>query len=329
MPCIYCKTEDPQKFKSVEHVFPQSFGVFGSQTPTLKDCVCDDCNQYFMKHLDQLIARESLEGITRYKKGIFSRESRIQKQLAISLPDTPEMGENAGVLIWIDGQTGKIREPLAQVHFQIGETGKYEVVRANELPNLDWKARGYSDKAMKVLAPRPEEYEGVLGVLKTIGINFKEKSRLKNPFERAQGQNSPFEVEIEGTIDHSIKRAFLKILMNLGAKYIGCDEVLKKEWDRCRNYVRWSGDPILTRVSTKPFWGEESQNLRFDDDSYNIRIENVGTDVIGVIQFFNLYTYEFKMGENYNIPEEKEIAARFTPAKEPVFGFKGHKKKSV
>ena len=93
--------------------------------------------------------------------------------------------------------------------------------------------------------------------------------------------------------------------------------------------MRWSGDPILTRVSTKPFWGEESQNLRFDDDSYNIRIENVGTDVIGVIQFFNLYTYEFKMGENYNIPEEKEIAARFTPAKEPVFGFKGHKKKSV
>jgi len=75
MPCIYCKTEDPQKFKSVEHVFPQSFGVFGSQTPTLKDCVCDDCNQYFMKHLDQLIARESLDKESLGIKKAFSRGS--------------------------------------------------------------------------------------------------------------------------------------------------------------------------------------------------------------------------------------------------------------
>src|SRR5882762_1090411 len=107
--CIYCKVEyDPQLFQSVEHVLPQSFGVFGSKTPTLKDCVCDNCNQYFKKDLDQVIARESLEGITRYKKGIFSRESRVQKLLAVKVPDTPEMGENAGVLVWIDGQTGKI-----------------------------------------------------------------------------------------------------------------------------------------------------------------------------------------------------------------------------
>ena len=30
----------------LEHVIPQGFGRFGSNTPTL-DCVCDDCNAYF------------------------------------------------------------------------------------------------------------------------------------------------------------------------------------------------------------------------------------------------------------------------------------------
>jgi len=86
--------------------------MFGSETPTLKDWVCDECNPYFKKHLDQLFARESLEGITRYNKGMFSRESRVQTQLAISIPETPEMGEAGGVLVWIVGQTGKVREPL-------------------------------------------------------------------------------------------------------------------------------------------------------------------------------------------------------------------------
>lgn len=323
MPCIYCGVEyDRTLFKSVEHVLPQSFGVFGSKTPTLKDCVCDNCNQYFKKDLDQVIARESLEGITRYKKGIFSRESRVQRRLVVKLPDTPEMGENAGVLVWIDGQTGKIREPLPQVLFQIGATGKYEVVREHELASLDWRTRGFSDKGLKVLAPSAETLQTLLQLLKAIGINFVEKSRLRNPFDHAQGADKQFEVQIEGVIDHTIKRGFVKILMNFAAKYIGCGEVLKKEWDKCRNYVRWNGEPILTRVSTKPFWGEESHNWRFDDDSYNMRVENVGPDLIGVIQFFNLYTYEFKLVENYNIPEANEVAARFTPGEEPTFGAK-------
>jgi hypothetical protein len=130
------------------------------------------------------------------------------------------------------------------------------------------------------------------------------------------------ELKIEGTIDHEIKRALLKILLNFVAKYIGCDEVRKSEWDKCRDYVRLNLEPIPARISTNPFWGEESHDLRFDDDSYNIRVENVKDNVIGVIQFFNLYTYEFKMVENYNIPSDKEVAARFTPNREPDFGFK-------
>ena len=52
--------------------------------------------------------------------------------------------------------------------------------------------------------------------------------------------------------------------------------------------------PVLARVSTKPFWGEELASPRFDDDSYNVQVENVGPDLIGVIQLFNLSTYEFK-----------------------------------
>lgn len=115
-------------------------------------CVCDDCNQYFKKELDQVLAGESLEGITRYKKGIFSREPRVQRQLVVKLPDTPEIGANAGVLVWIDGTTGKIREPLPLVHFKNQKTGKYEVIRGWDLANLGWKARDRWNRTLEQFA---------------------------------------------------------------------------------------------------------------------------------------------------------------------------------
>jgi hypothetical protein len=56
--CIYCPQTDPGRFRGVERVIPQGFGRFGSDTPTL-DCVCDGCNAYFGRELDQLLTRDT------------------------------------------------------------------------------------------------------------------------------------------------------------------------------------------------------------------------------------------------------------------------------
>jgi hypothetical protein len=84
MKCIYCLKDSDVTFRGVEHVIPEAFGTFGSNTPTLH-CVCDDCNAYFGRVLDQLLARETIEGISRYTRGQLSRESRAQKRLEINL----------------------------------------------------------------------------------------------------------------------------------------------------------------------------------------------------------------------------------------------------
>jgi hypothetical protein len=45
--CIYCVTDKPASaFTKVEHVLPQAFGRFRDNL-TLKDTVCDDCNEFF------------------------------------------------------------------------------------------------------------------------------------------------------------------------------------------------------------------------------------------------------------------------------------------
>ena len=75
---IYCSQTDPDRFRGVEHVIPRGFGRFGSETPTL-DCVCDDCNAHFGRELDQLLARDTYEGISRYSRGLLSTEARPPK----------------------------------------------------------------------------------------------------------------------------------------------------------------------------------------------------------------------------------------------------------
>jgi len=130
-------------------------------------------------------------------------------------------------------------------------------------------------------------------------------------------------VYIEGVIDHPTKKALLKVVFNFAAYYLGRDEVLKGKWDDARNYIRRNGNPIGARISNKPFWGDETEDWRYSSDSCNIRVENENANVIGTIQFYNLFTHEFKLIENYSI--RKEVAARFTPGEEPQLGMKLYK----
>jgi hypothetical protein len=50
------------------------------------NCVCDDCNAYFGRELDQLLARDTIEGVSRYARGQLSSESRAQKGMETPSP---------------------------------------------------------------------------------------------------------------------------------------------------------------------------------------------------------------------------------------------------
>ena len=65
MKCIYCLVDkEANCFIKVEHVIPQSFGLFKNNL-TLK-CVCDVCNQFFGDNLEMIMGRDSFEGLFRY-----------------------------------------------------------------------------------------------------------------------------------------------------------------------------------------------------------------------------------------------------------------------
>lgn len=329
--CIYCKKEDSVNFKGVEHVIPKSFGTFGSKTPTLK-CVCDECNAYFSKELDLLLARDTIEGVMRSKKGIPSQAKNVPKSLKFNLEEVPENGEFGGALIGgPDPVTGQHRPLLPQFWVKNIQTGNWERYRISEIKGVVMTDEKYGpatpgSRQMKVMGPSQEKYDEVLAELKKCSIPFRITDTLKEiPFLKDIDPEG--KVIVRGTIDGKIgkghKRAFAKVLFNFATYYLGKEETLRLQWDSARQFIRYDGETLKWRVSQKPFWdGQENGNLRFQDDSSNLRIENQKGNVVGVIQVYNLFTHEIILVENYELLPAQEVAYRFTPGEEPHLGIK-------
>jgi len=303
-------------------------------TPPMLDCVCDTCNGYFGRELDRVLARNSLEGIARYKRGLFSSAARPQKRLRIALADGPETGEFAGAVVSVDGTTGKLSPIPAQFQAFNFMTGKYDTFFKHQVVGLKLPEKIYGKLGRdgergtwksRIFASSKEEHDAIVEGLQKAGIDFKPGTAFSVPSaETEEGAEQPsLPVAIEAEIDTLQKRAMAKILMNFVAFYLGRDEALKPRWDFLRHYVRRAEGKIKARISERAFWnGQETESLRFADDSINLRIENLNGHIIGVIQFYNLLTYEMILVENDALPADKEIGYRFTPGALPTPGEK-------
>ncbi len=329
--CIYCHQTDPNRFRGVEHVIPQGFGRFGSETPTL-DCVCDDCNGYFSRELDQLLTRDTYEGISRYSRGQFSSQARSQKRVSLALADPAEARDILSLRVSVDGTTGRLMPPAAQFHIHNFTTGKDEVyflpqIAALALPERDYGKPGANGEKgtwrCKIFAPSREEHDAMVEALQRAEIDFRPGTPFPNPWASETGEPPSFLVEISSEIDKPHKRAIAKILMNFVAFHLGRDEALRPRWDFLRRYVRNGEGEIKTRLSQRPFWtGQETDQLRFRDDSINVRIESLDGHIVGAIQFYNLHTYEMILVENNTLDLAQEIGRRYTPGELPLEGEK-------
>lgn len=333
--CIYCSNSDPNKFAGREHVLPQAFGKFGSKTPTL-DCVCDECNSYFSRELDQVLARETLEGVTRYKNAKYSTEQRPQRKLRFSLADDAEAGEFKGAVIGgVDPTTGKLLPLETQLQIRNCLTDTMDVFLQRDIDKIDLPPDIYGhpgERKLQIFAPSKESHDAFVSQLNQRGFDI----RLGEPFAGLPAFEDPslegqsILVHIEGEVDNTHKRALAKILVNFGAYHLGCQEVQKPEWEIVKRFVRYKKGLLGARFSHKPFWdGQETDELRFPSDSINVRIENHQRGLVGAIQFFNHPTYELLLAENYRIEGHREVAYRFTPGSEPVVGQRRPKDSSI
>lgn len=330
--CIYCKQTNPDKFKGVEHVIPQAFGAFGSATPTL-DCVCDDCNSHFGRRLDAYLARETMEGITRYKRDILSSEARPQTKLQITLAEGPETGQFAGTKVAIDGTNAGLMKPKAQFYILNQKTGKQENYFKHQLDGLKLPEDVYGKPGTAeargtwkcgIFATSKEELEDIAATLRANGIDY----RVGEPFlipepsaPDSQGKHT-VPVYIEGEINEQHRQAHAKILFNFIAKYFGYEEVIKPEWDSLRRFARYGEGTIkfLYNAEEGRVPPEVTDQLRLlTEQSVIVQIYNSGERLIGQLRFFGEYSYRYVLHEDASIPFVQGFGYIFTAGKEPAF----------
>lgn len=323
--CIYCEESAPAKFSGREHVIPQAFGTFGGKTPTLK-CVCDPCNRTLGHQLDQMLARETLEGLARYSQGRRSKEMRPQRRLRFTLADETEAGGMLGAaIVGLDPTTNELLPLATQFQIENRQTGKTEIFTRAQLGHFTLSDEVYGppgERKLNIFAPSKAEHDAFLDELTQAGFDMRMAGASQldvNPSVDDTGK-ATLSVHVEGTFDDLHRRALAKILVNFAAFYLG-EEVNAARWTGLKRFIRYGEGKLGARMTNGPFWtGQETDTMRFPD-AINVRLENHPRGVVGVIQFYNRYTYELLLLEGERL--DPEIAARFEDGAEPVLGVRG------
>jgi len=134
--CIYCQQERwKDYYTKAEHVLPQSFGKF-RRNMTLRNVVCDLCNQYFGDHLETYLGRDTFEGQLLFKHGVRNADEfkSVGPESGIVLKSTE--GDFAGCYMYREYSRERgdiVVKPLPQVGFMLAPGNTYGRGRISDL----------------------------------------------------------------------------------------------------------------------------------------------------------------------------------------------------
>lgn len=106
-PCLYCRRSGP--YTTIEHVVPESLG---NDDLILEGCVCDSCQSYFGKEIEQYVLAKTPLAVWRAVMGIRTKKGRLPTvdvsqpaRVKGSLPDTHHRHDSLGFTAHPDGST--------------------------------------------------------------------------------------------------------------------------------------------------------------------------------------------------------------------------------
>lgn len=300
--CIYCLEEKKETEFNKDHVVPKCFGTFESDSMTLINMVCSDCNQYFGDTLELHLGRDSLEGVTRYNYEIFPSGSPRFRRLIFKI-ERP--GPLFGMLVSPKPQLLEGLpeiELLDQVGFFSTNTGKYEYFLDMNIPErgpLERDGFNFADNEIRLVG----DYDKLRQVLAGMGYpnNYlREESLFKSPEEKRF-----IPVNIKAKIDRTIARGMAKIAFNYLAYITNRTFVLGRDFKSIRRFVRYDDGDFdeIFRVDKKPILRKEVALRKRILDGHIIVVDWHGDDLFCSLAIFNRIiqlTYYFRLCKRHS-----------------------------
>lgn len=301
--CIYCQLDQPPEcYTKAEHVVPQSFGKFRDNF-TLRGEVCDDCNQYFGDTLELYLARDTLEGQSRFRHGVkrvdefkpLIRDSR----LIVRCAEGPLSG--CYMLRYFSPEKNDITvKPMPQAGFWLREPAGYRFFLPEEIPTqAQLDGMGFDagrERAILGLEIDPPDLQRLLA---NKGISFNFGGPL--PIEPRDAINT----DVESKVDHVIWRAVAKIAFNYLAYGEGAAFVHHPAFDAARRYIR-HGEvpefPMVQMVNEAILAEEPIEGMRVLGHLITVNWASDGVSVLAQVALFNQMTYRVILALGFTGP---------------------------
>ena len=218
-----------------EHVLPQSFGKFENNL-VLNNKVCAACNAYFSAELDELLARDSMEGLARYQHGLKDPAEVDQFRFETVRLSAPELGDYTGVPLKLAGLGeggGLVAVPGAAAGFRNKVNDSWVWFTLAQIQSGEWRDSDVDWRLGVKISGSAEDVATIQQALEEQGVQFQNWRPLEG-----EPKSDPYTIEHVFELTRNHRRAFAKIAFNYAAWYFGAEFVLAPAFDAARRFIR-------------------------------------------------------------------------------------------
>lgn len=311
--CIYCQQERlPEFYKKIEHVLPQSFGRFLNNL-TLRDVVCDLCNQYFGDQLEIFLGRDTYEGQMRFLHGVKEAEEFKSVGRNSRIVVRCREGQFAGCYMmryYSKEKNGISVKPLPQVGFMMSLPEGYQYYLLDQIPTQEQlNEMGYQATHPRPILGLEVDSDELRGRLAEKGIAFRYEGSLT-----PDSLLDTIECELEAVIDNVIFRSVAKIAFNYLAYWEGTEFVQHQIFDKARRYIRWGHAPgykLIHVTEAAVLADEPEEGQRRLGHLITVNWAADGVSVVSQVALFNWMTYQVSLARNFIGPPPELTRGHF------------------
>lgn len=298
--CIYCKQEKDEKDFNREHVVPRMMGRYTDGLVLSEQQVCEKCNSYFSKEIEDKIGLDSYEALLRMRSGTkkMSDGRRIRDtRLSIIGAD----GIFKGIrFIPISDSNSPERvsfEIVPCIGFRKNEE-EYEYFSIEDIPEATEEVIQKLKEFDSPIIQFGYDAEETTSILREKGyINDKSIYSEKEISEEYTGDN--FLTSIKFSIDSMVRRVCAKTIFNYLCWYNSAEYMLDSKFNTLRKYIRYGiwDENLWFRYSIGYVNSATPPNNTAHVVGTMLSFENGVCELLGCITWFGEITYILKICE--------------------------------
>jgi len=311
--CIYCRKEKDESEFNREHVVPRMLGTYENGL-VLSNCeVCEECNTFFSRELENKISLNSMESFLRIQYGRPMSNGRTMRKERLSFSGIDGIFKGLEFTPVVDNMN---KEGL---HFDISpcigilsleSSDEYNYYQPEKLPEATKEVIEFikgKEKGIITIGLTQNDAMPYLLAKGYLNGNFKYTDvHVKDLYT-----NGSFTTKIKVSIDSLVRRTCAKTVFNYLCYSMGKEYVMSERFDAIRNYIRygiWSDD-LWFSYSQGPVSSVSMPNSTAHVVGYMLCPEGENWTLCGCLTWFGELTYVFKLG----VTENKVVRINMLP----------------